>query len=58
MHTSLEVAVAIFAVVMVVCWLLGSVSSLTVNGFIHVLPIVAVSMMLPRIIYGRKTVEV
>jgi hypothetical protein len=29
-----------------------------VNGFIHVLPIVAVSMMLPRIIYGRKTVEV
>ena len=48
---------AIFAVMMVVLWLLASVSSLTVDGFIHVLPIVAVSMMLPRIIYGRKTVE-
>jgi hypothetical protein len=57
MQTSMEVAVAIFAVLMVVCWLLGSVSSLTVDGFIHVLPIVAVSMMLPRIIYGRKAVE-
>ena len=46
-----------FAVTLVVLWLLGSISSLTMGGFIHVLPIVAISVMLPRIIYGRKAVQ-
>ena len=46
-----------FAVTLVVLWLLGSISSLTMGGFIHVLPIVAISVMLPRIIYGRKVVQ-
>lgn len=42
---------------LLVLWLLGSVSSLTLGGFIHALPILAIGIMLPRIIYGRKIVE-
>ena len=46
-----------FAVTLSVLWLLGSISSLTMGGFIHLLPIVAISIMLPRILYGRKAVD-
>lgn len=42
------------AVILVVLWLLGIVSSYTIGGFIHILIVVAVILGLVRIIQGRK----
>ncbi len=42
------------AIVLVLLWLLGVVSSHTIGGFIHVLLVVAVIAVLVRIINGRK----
>lgn len=42
------------AVVLVILWLLGMVSSYTMSGFIHILLVVAVVMILVRVINGRK----
>ena len=45
------------AVVLIVLWLLGLVSSATMGGFIHILLVVAVVMLLVSIISGRKRVN-
>ncbi|MBA3007111.1 MAG: lmo0937 family membrane protein [Proteobacteria bacterium] len=42
------------AVVLVILWILGFVSSYTMGGFIHILLIVAVVMILLRVIQGRR----
>jgi hypothetical protein len=42
------------AVVLIVAWLLGLVSSYTLGGFIHVLLVVAIIMILVRLIQGRN----
>jgi hypothetical protein len=42
------------AVVLLILWLLGMVSSYTISGFIHILLVVAVVMILVRVINGRK----
>lgn len=42
------------AVVLLILWLLGLVSSFTLGGFIHVLLVVAVVMVLLRLISGRR----
>ena len=42
------------AVVLIILWLLGLVTSYTMGGFIHVLLIIAVIVVLLRIIRGRK----
>ena len=42
------------AVVLVILWLLGMVSSFTINGFIHILLVIAVIAVLIRVISGRK----
>jgi hypothetical protein len=44
------------ALALLVLWLLGLVSSYTMGGFIHVLPVVALIMLLLRIIRGNKPV--
>lgn len=41
------------AVILVVLWLLGLVSSYTIGGFIHILLVVAIIMILVRLIGGR-----
>ena len=41
------------AVILVVLWLLGLVTSYTMGGFIHILLIVAIIAILIRIIQGR-----
>ena len=41
------------AVILLVLWVLGLVSSNTMGGFIHVLLVIAVVMVLVRIIQGR-----
>jgi hypothetical protein len=42
------------AIVLIILWLLGLVSSYTIGGFIHVLLVIAIVMILVRIITGRK----
>lgn len=42
------------AVVLIILWLLGLVTSVTMNGFIHLLLVVAVIVVLLRIIQGRR----
>lgn len=42
------------AVVLVVLWLLGLVTSYTIGGFIHVLLIIAVVVILIRVVQGRR----
>jgi hypothetical protein len=42
------------AVVLLILWLLGLVSSYTLGGFIHILLVVAVVMVLVQLIQGRR----
>lgn len=44
------------AVVLIVLWALGMVSSYTMGGFIHLLLVVAIIMVLVNVISGRKAV--
>lgn len=44
------------AIVLVVLWLLGLVSSYTLSGFIHILLVIAIVLILVRLISGRKPV--
>jgi hypothetical protein len=41
------------AIILVILWLLGLVSSYTIGGLIHVLLIVAIVVILIRLIQGR-----
>jgi hypothetical protein len=41
------------AVILVVLWLLGLVTSYTLGGFIHILIVIAIVMVLVRLISGR-----
>ena len=42
------------AVVLIVLWLLGLVTSYTMGGVIHVLLVIAVIMILVNVIQGRR----
>lgn len=42
------------AVVLIILWLLGLVTSYTVGGFIHILLVIAIVIILLRVISGRK----
>lgn len=42
------------AVVLIILWLLGLVTSYTVGGGIHILLVVAVIIVLLRVIQGRR----
>lgn len=44
------------AVVLILLWLLGLITSYTISGFIHVLLVVAIIIFLVRIIQGRRPV--
>jgi hypothetical protein len=41
------------AIVLLILWLLGLVTSVTMGGFIHVLLVVAIVVILLRVISGR-----
>ncbi len=43
------------AVVLVILWLLGLVTSYTMGGFIHILLVIAVIMILVNLISGRRS---
>lgn len=42
------------AVVLIILWLLGMVSSFTMGGLIHILLVIAVIIILLRVIRGEK----
>ena len=42
------------AVILVILWLLGLVTSYTLGGFIHILLVVAIIAILMRVINGRS----
>ena len=42
------------AVVLIILWLLGLLTSYTMGGFIHVLLVIAIIVVLLRIIQGRR----
>ncbi len=42
------------AIILIVLWLLGLVSSYTIGGFIHILLVLAVIIILVRVIQGRR----
>jgi hypothetical protein len=42
------------AVVLVLLWLLGMITSYTLSGFIHILLVVALIVVLLRLIQGRR----
>jgi Family of unknown function (DUF5670) len=44
------------ALILIIAWLLGLVSSYTIGGFIHILLVVAIVMILVRVIQGNKVV--
>ena len=45
------------AIVLVLLWALGLVSSYTLGGFIHILLVLAVVVVLIRLISGRKVID-
>jgi hypothetical protein len=42
------------ALILIIAWLLGFVSSYTMGGFIHILLVIAIILILVRLIQGRK----
>jgi len=44
------------AVVLIILWLLGLVTSTTMGGFVHVLLVIAIVVVLLRVISGRKPI--
>lgn len=42
------------AIILVIMWLLGFVSSYTMGGFIHILLVIAAVVILIRVIQGRR----
>jgi Family of unknown function (DUF5670) len=44
------------AIILIILWLLGMVSSYMLGGFIHILLVVAIVIVLLRLIQGRQGV--
>jgi hypothetical protein len=42
------------AIILIILWLLGLVSSYTLGGFIHILLVIAVVVILIRVLQGRR----
>jgi Family of unknown function (DUF5670) len=44
------------AVILLILWLLGLVTSYTLGGFVHILLVLAIIVVLIRVIQGRRPV--
>jgi hypothetical protein len=42
------------AVILIILWLLGLVSSYTMGGFVHILLVIAIVMIVVRVLQGRR----
>jgi Family of unknown function (DUF5670) len=45
------------AVILVVLWLLGLVTSTTMGGFLHILLVLAIIVVLIRVVQGRRVLS-
>jgi hypothetical protein len=45
------------AMILVVLWLLGMLSSTTMGGFVHILLVLAIIVVLVRVIQGRRVMS-
>ena len=45
------------AIILLVLWALGLISSVTMGGFVHILLVAAIVIVLVRVIQGRRPVE-
>ena len=45
------------AIILLVLWLLGIVTSFTLGGFIHILLVIAIIMILVRVIRGENPIK-
>ena len=54
MQPALRTDIPMVALILTMLWVVGSVSSYTMGGFLHILLLIAICIMLPRIIWGRK----
>lgn len=52
--TTNQIMLYTIAIILLVLWLLGLVSSYTIGGFIHILLVIAIVVILIRLISGRK----
>lgn len=44
------------AIILIIAWLLGLVTSYTMSGFIHILLVVALIIVILRVIQGRRPI--
>jgi Family of unknown function (DUF5670) len=44
------------AVILIILWLLGMVSSYTMSGLVHILLVIAIVVILLRVIQGRRPI--
>ncbi len=44
------------AIILIILWVLGLVSSYTIGGFIHILLVIAIIVIVLRVIQGRSVV--
>lgn len=44
------------AVILIILWLLGLVTSYTLGGFVHILLVLAIIVILIRVIQGRRAI--
>jgi hypothetical protein len=44
------------AVILLILWLLGLVTSYTLGGFIHILLVIAIVVIIIRLIQGRRAI--
>lgn len=42
------------AIILLILWLLGIITSFTLGGFIHILLVIAIIMIIVRLLQGRK----
>lgn len=42
------------AIILIILWVLGLVTSYTMGGFIHILLVIAIVVILVRVIQGRR----
>jgi len=42
------------AIILIILWVLGLVSSYTIGGFIHILLVIAIIVIVLRVIQGRR----
>ena len=53
-HERMNAMLYTIAVVLLVLWLLGLITSTTMGGFIHILLVIAIVVVLLRVISGRN----